>query len=75
MPSKWKDFKPGDLVSFMETRYDLNGAPKIKVHAILVKIHYRQAWGDGRCIWNLLRCDTGRMGTVHDTSITLEQRR
>ena len=72
MLNKWKDFKPGDLVSFMETRYDLDGAPKVKVHAMLVKIYYRQAWGDGRCIWNLIRCDTGMMGKVHDTNIVLE---
>ena len=56
----------------METRYNLDGAPKIKVHAILIKIHSRNRLDDGRCIWNLLRCDTGRMGTVHDTSIALE---
>jgi len=56
----------------METRYDLDGAPRVKVHALLVKILHRQSWGDGRCVWNLLRCDTGKMGKVHDTSIVLE---
>lgn len=75
MSTRWKDLKPGDLVSFMETRYDLDGAPKIKVHALLVRLHYRQSWGDRRCIWNLLRCDTGKIGIVHDTGITLEHRR
>lgn len=72
MSKRWKDLKPGDLVSFMETRYDLDGAPRVKVHAVLVKIFHRQSWGDGRCVWNLLRCDTGKMGKVHDTSIVLE---
>lgn len=69
MLDKWKDFKPGDLVSFMETRYDLDGAPRVKVHAVLVKIFHRQSWGDRRCAWFVLRCDNGKMSKVHDTAL------
>ncbi len=66
--------KIGDLVYWHENAWLMSQGIKPKtVHAIIVSECASTRRPD-RIIWNVMRCDTGQMGIVHESDLNVKVR-